>query len=287
MRRIGIGLLALLFVLAARAADDKDKPDKKAAPAEELQALEQEFQKAQQQIFERAIKAKSDDDRAAFGKEMRQLTTTFTPRFLKLAEKNAKDPAAVDALLWVMQHVEMGKEADTAAEMIIENHLNSAKVKQSLQRFAQSQSSAAEKLLRAAMKVNEVETQAVATFALAQYLKSRAELPTLLASLDEATLKQVEGNYGKQFLEDLRKVDSEKMTKEVETLLETVEKKFAEVGVNNQPLGEQVKPMLFELRNLAVGKVAPEIEGEDLDGKKFKLSDYRGKVVALDFWGNW
>jgi cytochrome oxidase Cu insertion factor (SCO1/SenC/PrrC family) len=37
----------------------------------------------------------------------------------------------------------------------------------------------------------------------------------------------------------------------------------------------------------AVGKRAPEITGEDIDGKKFKLSDYRGKVVLLDFWGNW
>jgi hypothetical protein len=32
---------------------------------------------------------------------------------------------------------------------------------------------------------------------------------------------------------------------------------------------------------------APEIEGEDQDGVAFKLSDYRGKVVLLDFWGNW
>ncbi len=38
---------------------------------------------------------------------------------------------------------------------------------------------------------------------------------------------------------------------------------------------------------IEVGKTAPEIEGEDLDGKRFKLSDYRGKVVLLDFWGNW
>jgi hypothetical protein len=36
-----------------------------------------------------------------------------------------------------------------------------------------------------------------------------------------------------------------------------------------------------------VGNLALEIEGEDIDGKKFKLSDYRGKVVLLDFWGNW
>ena len=37
----------------------------------------------------------------------------------------------------------------------------------------------------------------------------------------------------------------------------------------------------------AVGRMAPEIEGQDLDGVRFKLSDYRGKVVVLDFWGNW
>jgi predicted Zn finger-like uncharacterized protein len=36
-----------------------------------------------------------------------------------------------------------------------------------------------------------------------------------------------------------------------------------------------------------IGNRAPEIEGEDIDGTPFKLSDYRGKVVVLDFWGHW
>ncbi len=35
---------------------------------------------------------------------------------------------------------------------------------------------------------------------------------------------------------------------------------------------------------LGVGNRALEIDGEDLDGKRFKLSDYRGKVVLLYFW---
>jgi hypothetical protein len=38
---------------------------------------------------------------------------------------------------------------------------------------------------------------------------------------------------------------------------------------------------------LCVGMAAPEVAGEDIDGLSFKLSDYRGKVVLLDFWGNW
>jgi hypothetical protein len=36
-----------------------------------------------------------------------------------------------------------------------------------------------------------------------------------------------------------------------------------------------------------VGHVVPDITAEDTDGKEFKLSDYRGKVVLLDFWGHW
>ena len=37
----------------------------------------------------------------------------------------------------------------------------------------------------------------------------------------------------------------------------------------------------------AMGQQAPEIEGEDLDGQPFKLSDYRGQVVVLVFWAHW
>jgi peroxiredoxin len=31
----------------------------------------------------------------------------------------------------------------------------------------------------------------------------------------------------------------------------------------------------------------PDIVAKDTDGVDFKLSDYRGKVVLLDFWGFW
>jgi len=50
---------------------------------------------------------------------------------------------------------------------------------------------------------------------------------------------------------------------------------------------KQSTPKKESVEGLPVGSLAPEIEGEDIDGKKFKLSDYRGKVVVLDFWGNW
>lgn len=51
--------------------------------------------------------------------------------------------------------------------------------------------------------------------------------------------------------------------------------------------GDVVAGKLRAMNELVIGKVAPQIEGTDLDGQPFKLSDYRGKIVVLDFWGNW
>ena len=38
---------------------------------------------------------------------------------------------------------------------------------------------------------------------------------------------------------------------------------------------------------LEVGQVAPEIQGLDARGMPMKLADFRGRVVVLDFWGDW
>ncbi len=52
-------------------------------------------------------------------------------------------------------------------------------------------------------------------------------------------------------------------------------------------LDDRAKSLEFEARNLVIGDVAPDIFGVDIDGVPFKLSDYRGKVVVIDFWGDW
>ncbi|WP_319609417.1 hypothetical protein [Oceaniferula marina] len=56
---------------------------------------------------------------------------------------------------------------------------------------------------------------------------------------------------------------------------------------SNPRLFEQVKGEIFVAENLSVGCKAPDIVGKDQDDKEFKLSDYKGQVVLLDFWGIW
>jgi hypothetical protein len=43
----------------------------------------------------------------------------------------------------------------------------------------------------------------------------------------------------------------------------------------------------FKEKNLAVGMAVPDFTAKDIEGAEFKLSDYKGKVVLLDFWGFW
>src|SRR5262249_26877522 len=85
--------------------------------------------------------------------------------------------------------------------------------------------------------------------------------------------------------------DRDRATAEAAKAFNTLKSKYADVKPQGEKsFGERAETMLAGLDNVAklvVGKTAPEIEGEDLDGKAFKLSDYRGKVVLLDFWAHW
>lgn len=74
-----------------------------------------------------------------------------------------------------------------------------------------------------------------------------------------------------------------------ESIYELCRKDYADVPLwgGRTTVGKRAEGSLFEARNLVVGKEAPDIEGNDLDGVAFKLSDYRGKVILLDFWGDW
>ena len=69
--------------------------------------------------------------------------------------------------------------------------------------------------------------------------------------------------------------------------MRTVIENYGELKYQSQTFAEVATNELFEVEHLQIGQVAPDIEGNDLDDIPFKLSDYRGKVVMLDFWGNW
>jgi cytochrome c biogenesis protein CcmG, thiol:disulfide interchange protein DsbE len=47
------------------------------------------------------------------------------------------------------------------------------------------------------------------------------------------------------------------------------------------------KASLSVAASTTMGKPAPELRLEDLDGKQLSLGDFRGKVVLVNFWATW
>jgi hypothetical protein len=124
-------------------------------------------------------------------------------------------------------------------------------------------SSDSEKLLRFLYeKERRDDVRGVACLILAEVLEGSAER---LAAIDAAA--------------------AAKLRDERERLLEEAAGKFSEVMMPHEgTVGKKANGMLFDARNLSVGKPAPEIKGMDQEGTPFALSDYIGKVVVLDFW---
>src|SRR5438132_10529991 len=102
----------LAFAPALWAEDppkDKPKEEKKpTTPAEQYKALVQEFTKAQQDFFKEYGTLKTDEERRKLVQEKYPQPAKFAPKMMELAEKNPKDPAAIDALVWVVTSARVG-----------------------------------------------------------------------------------------------------------------------------------------------------------------------------------
>jgi hypothetical protein len=261
----------ILLVLAPTPRADDGPEAKSQAAADEYQALVDEY------------------------REVRR-PREFAEKFLALAAKYARDTVAVDALAWVLINDSTGPAAPRAADLLVKDHLASTKLGQWCQRIGQTQSLPAQRLLAAATeKSPHREVRAQACFHLAALLQQHSANAALLKGLSDGQgdeknrdeRKRIEQFFGEEYTKHVAALDPDKVARQREELLETILKSYADVKLPRGTMGEVAKRELFDIRHLSIGRTAPEIEGEDLGGVKFKLSEYRGKVVLLDFWGHW
>ena len=111
----------------------------------------------------------------------------------------------------------------------------------------------------------------------------------MLKTADEPRLASMVAFYGKEAVDVLKSADPAKLEKDAEASFDKVVQtpEYADLKSGRSTVGDAAKTNLFEMRNLGIGKVAPQIDGDDIDANPMKLTDYRGKVVVIDFWGDW
>lgn len=211
----------------------------------------------------------------------------FAKRFLAFAEEQSDDPVAVDALLWVVENVRGRPDTDSALKLLADKHSQSERLARGCVDIAQSRSAKAEPLLRTLLeKSPHNNVQAHACYYLALLLDLEANIVEQLKDAPELAPRLVQ-YYGKEYGPHLASLDRVKLESAREAVYQRLLKSFAEVEIEDRKLGDIAEQRLYRIRHLSVGKVAPDIQGEDIGGEQLKLSDYRGKVVMLTFWGHW
>jgi thiol-disulfide isomerase/thioredoxin len=139
------------------------------------------------------------------------------------------------------------------------------------------------------------ESRGQATLALARICKDYADIQVVLSDNSLTGDKGWSEENKAEFLRGVKNQSADALWLESEKLLRTVLADYSDCPTGTPTnsyrakltLGEIAKNELYDLEHLSVGKVAPEIEGEDLEGNRLKLSDYRGRIVVLSFWASW
>src|SRR5262249_21771456 len=141
--------------------------------------------------------------------------------------------------------------------------------------LAQVADPAAEAILREVREKNpEADVRAMAEFALADALIRTARRAALLKGISAEQRAEVEEIWGKEAVARYLAADEAKLHREAEELFEQVEKKHGDVIVRSEEgrttLAKIAAHRLYEIRHLSVGRVAPELATEDVDGKNVK-----------------
>lgn len=224
-----------------------------------------------QKFYDELRAAKDQKTISQLNEDYNKFSVEQAEKLLTLIRNNAEAPATFEAILVLVNPVNYYLP-DHIIHILFKHHLANPKMGELC--FAiryQWHATWPEKVLKETVaKHPEHAVRGQALYALGENYRERAQPPQE---------KRSEKEQAKYFAEAAR-------------CFREVTEKYADARTpdGREKLGDKAAAELIRIRNipnLKVGKRAPEIEGEDIDGKQFKLGDYRGKVVLLDFWGHW
>ena len=299
MRIVGI---ALVSSLALGASDLRADDPATTTPRRQYQQVLDDFEAAKRAFASKFESATAEEQRRLFPAQFPG-PQDYYGRLLALAEAHPGDAAAVDALVWIVATSTNGYDAFKERGVRIKGHEHPRQRPpwRSAGRACLPELTGAATLLRDeflhTVRQEHRSLNSARLPALGEFLLAKSETVSWLKGPSGEEAKRrvtAESPHRLPYYETLLREDPGALARQGEQLLERAIAEYGELPYDptflskvSKTLAEVARTDLRRLRNLAVGQEAPEIEGQDVDGNSFKLSDYRGRVVLLTFSGNW
>ncbi|MBJ7496202.1 MAG: TlpA family protein disulfide reductase [Gemmataceae bacterium] len=249
-----------------------DSDVEKSEGQKKLDSLRNEFKKLQDDVIQEYKDAKSPEEAQKLIPKIQQNLLKlpredFAKKALALSKTlKSSDQGSFDSLDFAMSMVARGSNKEImkeAVDLIVKDHSKNPKMA-SVLGFISTSPDGAAILEKIATKTEDRNIAGLAWYAITENLQQQT---------GDVGLKQ-----------------AEELNKRTEMIYEKLAKDYADVAMANGrgTIGSTIKAALFELQNLSIGKVAPEVLCLNIDGDKDdKLSNYKGKVVVLDIWATW
>ena len=244
------------MILAAIASLLLQAPSSKPDLAKEFTELERAFEDAQQAYYAPFRAAKTDEERSKIQLDPKAAPgPLFADRFQAFAAKAKGDDAGARALLWLFENggqIGDAKLAKAAVDDLVGGYLASPRMADLAQAIQYG-----------------------------GYVLGRDGSLDVLSKIEKgSTLPHAKA--AALFVSGALLLDEGGHADEAKEKFQRVEKEFG-----GTPWADRAAASLYEAQNLQIGMTAPDFEAIDENGKAWKSSELRGKVVILDFWGFW
>lgn len=268
--------------------------------AEQMKALRKEVDDA-----ETAYLQASGDKRETLWQAYFQINDINLPKIFDLARQDPASGTAFEMFEWIVRNPRISirslyyTNGIQSVEFLRDYHTANPNIGKICSKFGWGWPRACQPVMDflriAADKNPSRESRGQATLALARINKDYADIQVVLSDDSLTGNKGWSEENNAEFLRGVRNQSAEALWVESEKRLQVVLADYSDcltgAPTNSSraklTLGEVARVELYDLEHLSVGKVAPEIEGEDLEGNEVKLSDFRGRIVVLSFWASW
>lgn len=256
MKKLSLPFLSLICITAVIHAAEPDATHK------EIRVVIDEYENKVRANTMKIINAKTEEEKNKYRATVPS-AEPYAKQVMEIVQKNIDATGSAHGVNWLATQATNFPEGQAALKMLGTSHIKAEGIALAVKALEYHPLEFAEPILKAIQEQNPHEPEkAAATYALGMQYFRRYE-----AATDEKTAEAAKEKALGYFQE--------------------VSSKYDKTLIEGFPIANQAGRTLFELANLSVGSECPEIEGKDLEGAAFKLSDFRDKHVMIIFWGGW